>query len=160
QKDAGRIKQIPRPSALALMKPLLEADAVLKVGHNLKSAVQALALSGIAMAPVDDTMLMSFVLDAGRHGHGLDELAERYLKHAVIAYDAVGGSGKARIAFAEAALERARDYAAEKVEVSLRLHALFKQRLVNEKLLTVYETLERPLVPVLAQMEGAGITVD
>ncbi len=154
------IRQIPRPRALELMKPLLESDAVLKVGHNIKKDVQVLVRNGIALAPVDDTMLMSFTLDAGKHGHGLDELSERYLKHKSIAYDEVCGSGKARIGFAEVPLERARDYAAETAEVALRLHAPFKARLVGERLVTVYETIERPLPAILARMEREGIAVD
>jgi DNA polymerase I len=158
---AGKaIKQVAPERALALMKPLLESHAVLKIGHNAKSALQLLARHGIALDPLDDTMLLSFVLDAGRHGHDLDELAERYLKHATIGYDAVCGTGKARIAFADAPLERARDYAAEYAEVALRLHTMFKARLVAEKLTTVYETIERPLPPILAAMEREGITVD
>jgi DNA polymerase-1 len=159
-KPGDAIRQIAPQRALALMKPLLESDAVLKIGHNIKNALQLLARNGIALAPTDDTILMSFVLDAGRHGHGLDELAERYLKHATIGYDAMCGTGKARIPFAEVPVERARDYAAECAEVAFRLHALFKARLVAEKLSTVYETIERPLPPILAGMEREGITID
>jgi DNA polymerase-1 len=157
---ARAIRQVSAPRALELMKPLLESDAVLKVGHNIKNALQHLARNGIALAPTDDTILMSFVLDAGRHGHGLDELAERYLKHTTIGYDAVCGTGKARIPFAEVPVERARDYAAECAEVAFRLHALFKARFVAEKLSTVYETIERPLPPILATMEREGVTID
>ena len=159
-KSNGAIKQIPRARALELMKPLLENDAVLKIGHNLKHDAQVLAREGIALAPLDDTMLMSFVLDAGRIGHGKDELSERYLKHTTIAYADVCGSGKSQIGFAEAPLDRARDYAAEEADVAWRFHATFKPRLVGEHLSTVYETLERPLVPILAAMERAGIAVD
>ncbi|MGH7004582.1 MAG: DNA polymerase, partial [Alphaproteobacteria bacterium] len=159
-KSNGAIKQIPRARALALMKPLLEDDAVLKIGHNIKYDAQVLAKDGIAITPLDDTLLMSFVLDAGRNGHGMDELSERHLKHTTIAYEEVCGAGKAQIGFAEVPLERARDYAAEDADVTWRFHAAFKPRLVGEHLVTVYETLERPLVPILAAMERAGITVD
>ncbi|MCW5774483.1 MAG: DNA polymerase I, partial [Rhodospirillaceae bacterium] len=157
----GTIKQIPRDRALALMKPLLEDDAVLKVGHNIKYDAQVLARYGIAVAPLDDTMLMSFVLDAGkRNGHGMDDLSKLFLGHAPIAYEEVCGSGKAQIGFAEVPLERARDYAAEDADVTWRFRDVFAPRLVGEHLVSVYETLERPLVPVVAEMERAGITVD
>jgi DNA polymerase-1 len=159
-KPDDAIRQVSPRRALELMKPLLESDAVLKVGHNVKDAAQLLARNGIALAPIDDTILMSFVLDAGRHGHGLDELADRYLKHTTIAYDSVCGTGKARVPFADVPVERVRDYAAERAEAAFRLHALFKVRLVAEKLATVYETIERPLPPILAAMEREGITVD
>ncbi len=156
----GALRQIPRQRALELVKPLLEDDAVLKVGHDVKLAAQALAVYGITLGPHDDTMLMSFALEAGKNGHGRDELAARTLSHTPIAYDAVVGSGKARIPFAAVPLERARDYAAEDAEIAWRLNAAFKPRLVRERLVTVYETIERPLVPIVAAMERAGITVD
>jgi DNA polymerase-1 len=155
------IRQIPRARALELMKPLLEDDAVLKIGHNIKYDAQVLTQYGIAIAPVDDTILMSFVLDAGKkNSHGMDELAQEHLGHANIGYEELCGSGKAQIGFAEVPLERARDYAAEDADVTWRFHALFRPRLVTERLVTVYETIERPLVPVIAAMEREGITVD
>jgi DNA polymerase-1 len=159
-KTNGAIKQIPRARAMELMKPLLEDDSVLKIGHNIKYDTQVIAQYGIAIAPFDDTILMSFVLDAGKHGHGMDELSDRYLRHKTIAYEEVCGSGKSQIGFAEVPLEKARDYAAEDADVTWRFHATFKPRLVSERLTTVYETIERPLVPILAGMERAGITVD
>ena len=159
-KADGAIKQIPRQRALELMKPLLEDDAVLKVGHNIKYDSQVLKRYGIEIAPIDDTILMSFVLDAGKNGHGMDELSERHLKHTTIHYEEVCGSGKSQIGFAEVPLDRARDYAAEDADVTWRFHAAFRPRLVGERLVTVYETLERPLVPIIAEMERAGITVD
>jgi len=159
-KANGKLKQIPRTRAMDLMKPLLEDDSVLKVGHNIKYDAQVLIPHGIAIAPVDDTMLMSFVLDAGKNGHGMDELSERFLQHKTIAYEEVCGSGKSQIGFAEVPLEKARDYAAEDADVTWRFHATFKPRLVAERLTTVYETIERPLVSIIAGMERAGITVD
>ena len=159
-KADGTIRQIPRARAMELMKPLLEDDAVLKIGHNIKYDAQVLIQHGIALAPVDDTILMSFVLDAGKHGHGMDELSDRYLQHKTIAYEEVCGSGKAQIGFAEVPLEKARDYAAEDADVTWRFHATFKPRLVAERLTAVYETIERPLVSIVAGMERAGITVD
>jgi len=159
-KADGAIKQIARDRAVKLLKPMLEDDSVLKIGHNIKYDAQILASYGVAVAPFDDTMLMSFVLDAGRHLHGMDLLSERYLQHTPITYEEVCGSGKSQIGFAEVPLERARDYAAEDADVTWRFHAAFKPRLVGEHLTTVYETLERPLIPVLAAMERAGIAVD
>ncbi len=159
-KADGNIRQIARPRAMELIKPLLEDDSVLKIGHNIKYDAQVMAQYGIAIAPFDDTILMSFVLDAGKHGHGMDELSERYLQHKPIAYEQVCGSGKAQIGFAEVPLDKARDYAAEDADVTWRFHATFRPRLVAERLTTVYETIERPLVPILAEMERAGITVD
>ncbi len=152
--------QLPMEDALAALKPLLEAPGVLKIGHNIKYDMTVLARRGIAVAPIDDTMLLSYVLDGGAHGHGLDELALRHLGHRNIKYADVVGSGRNRRPFAEVAPEAARDYAAEDAEVALRLHRLLKPRLVEDRMATVYETLERALVPVLLAMERAGIRVD
>jgi DNA polymerase-1 len=152
--------QIARAAALSVLKPLLEDPSVLKIGHNIKYDVLILARCGVAVAPVDDTMLISCVLEGGAHGHGMDELAALHLGHKTITYDEVTGTGKNRIGFAEVALDRARDYAAEDADITLRLHRLLKPRLVAEHLVRVYETIERPLVPVIAAMERAGIKVD
>ena len=157
---AERPKQIPLAEALARLKPLLEDPAVLKVGQNIKYDLTILARQGIDVAPIDDTMLMSYVLDAGLHGHGMDELAELHLGHRTIHYEDVTGSGKAQVTFDRVPLDKALDYAAEDADVTLRLHRLLKPRLLAEKLVTLYETVERPLVPVVAAMERAGIRVD
>ncbi len=157
---AAALKQIPLDAALARLKPLLEDEGVLKVGQDIKSAVELLAGYGIAVAPIDDTMLISFVLEGGLHGHDLDELAELHLGHDTIKYKDVAGSGKGHIGFAAVSLEKARDYAAEDADISLRLHRLLKPRLLAEHRLAFYETIERPLVRVVAQMEHAGIRVD
>jgi DNA polymerase-1 len=154
------IKQIDRARALELMKPLLDDASVLKVGHNLKSDVQVLRHYGVELAPLDDTMLLSFVLDAGKGGHGASELAEALVGHTTLTYAEVCGSGKAQIPFAEVPVERARDYVAEAADVAWRVAAALRPRLVAERLVTVYETIERPLVPIIADMERAGITVD
>ena len=151
--------QVALETALALLKPLLEDPAVLKVGHNIKYAVRLLARHGIALRPLDDVMVLSFVLDAGVHGHD-EGLAERHLGVAQMTYKAVVGTGKARLAFAEVAVDQAMAYAAEDADLILRLHARLRPRLVAERLVSVYETLERPLVAVLAEMEGAGVRVD
>ena len=154
------IKQIPLKDAIACLKPMLEDESVLKIGHNIKYDLRIFARHGITVAPVDDSMLLSFVLEGGSHGHGMDELAELHLSHKTITFKDVAGTGKNQVTFDKVPLDRARDYAAEDAEVTLRLYQLLKPRLVTEKLCTVYETIERPLIPVLARMESAGIKVD
>ncbi len=146
--------------ALARLKPLLEDESVLKIGHNIKYDIEVLAGCGITVAPTDCTMLMSFVLDGALHGHGLDELAKLHFGHDTINYKDVAGSGKDHIGFAAVPLERARDYAAEDADFTLRLHRRLKPRLIAEHMLAFYETVERPLAAVVAAMERAGIAVD
>ncbi|HEX3066441.1 MAG TPA: DNA polymerase I [Dongiaceae bacterium] len=153
-------RQIARAEALARIKPLLEDDSVLKICQNVKYDIQVMARLGITIAGHDDTMMISYVLEGGAHGHGMDELAERHLGQKTISYGEVTGSGKAKITFDRVALDKARDYAAEDADVTLKLYAALKPRLAAEKLLTVYETIERPLIPVVARMEMAGIKVD
>ena len=153
-------EQIPMADALAALKPLLEDPGVLKIGHNIKYDMEVLARYGIDVSPVDDTMLLSYVLEAGMHGHGLDELCKLHFGHTNIKFSDVAGSGRKAVTFAEVPLEAARDYAAEDADMTGRLHRLLKPRLVADRMATVYETLERPLVAVLAGMERAGIKVD
>ena len=153
-------RQIPLDAALAALKPLLEDPGVLKIGQNLKYDQLVLSRHGIAIAPLDDTMLLSYVLDGGRHGHGMDELARLHLGIETIKFKDVAGSGKAQVTFDQVPLEAALDYAAEDADVTLRLYRVLKPRLAPERLTTVYETLERPLVPVLTAMERSGIKVD
>ncbi len=152
--------QIPIGAALALLKPLLEDESVLKIGQNIKYDMVVMAGLGLAIAPVDDTMLISYVLEGGAHGHGMDELAELHLGHTTIKYGDVTGSGKAKVTFDLVPLDKARDYAAEDADVTLKLLHVLKPRLVEEHLVTVYETIERPLIPVVAEMELAGVKVD
>ena len=152
--------QIPIDDALKALKPLLEAPGILKVGQNLKYDLAVLARYGIAVAPFDDTMLISYVLDAGKGGHGMDELARRHLGHQPITFSDVAGTGKAKVTFDRVALDKATAYAAEDADVTLRLWRMMKPRLVAERRVAVYETLERPLVPVVARMEARGIRVD
>ena len=153
--------QLPVDDALARLKPVLEDPAILKIGQNVKYDALVLARRGITVAPFDDTMLMSYALDAGRiGGHGLDELARRWLNHSCITYDDVTGTGKARVGFAHVSIEKATEYAAEDADIALRLWRVFKARLVAEGMTTVYETLERPLVTVLQRMERRGIAID
>ncbi len=152
--------QLPLDEVLAVLKPVLEDPAILKIGQNVKYDWKVLARHGIRMAPVADTMLMSYALNAGTHNHGMDELAERYLAHRCIPIKDVIGSGKSQISFAQVPIDTAAPYAAEDAEVTLRLWQHFAPMLPSEKVTTVYETLERPMVPVLADMEMAGIRVD
>jgi DNA polymerase-1 len=152
--------QIEEKDALTALKPLLEAAGVLKIGQNVKFDLQIFALRGIEMAPIDDTMLMSYVLDAGRAAHGMDALAEKWLLHKTIHYGDVAGTGKSQVCFDQVSIDKATEYAAEDADVTLRLWMILKSQLVAHGIVTVYETLERPLVPVLAAMERRGISID
>jgi DNA polymerase-1 len=152
--------QIPMKEALAALKPLLEDPSILKIGQNIKYDLIVFAQHGLEAAALDDTMLMSYALDAGLHGHGMDDLSELHLQHKPIAYSDVAGSGKAQVTFDQVAIDKATAYAAEDADVTLRLWHVLRPRLVAEGRMTVYETLERPLVPVLVGMERAGIRVD
>jgi len=159
---AGEIApdQIEERAALAAMKPLLEDPGVLKVGQDIKFDLQMFALRGIDLAPYDDVMLMSYVLDAGRAGHALAALSQRYLDHAAIDFNQLTGSGKSKLTFDCVAVEKAAEYAAENADATLRLWQLLKPRVTSERVVSVYETLERPLVAVLARMERRGISID
>jgi DNA polymerase-1 len=152
--------QLDRQEVLDILKPILEDDAILKIGQNMKYDAKIFANYGLRIAPIDDTMLMSYALNAGIHNHGMDTLAERYLSHTPIPIKSLLGTGKSAITFDKVPVDEAVKYAAEDADITLRLWHLFKQRLHTEKVTTVYETLERPLVPVLAQMERFGILVD
>ena len=154
------LKQIPLDQAIAALKPLLEDPSVLKVAQNAKYDLGVLTRYGIDVSPIEDTMLISYVLEAGLHGHGMDELSKLWLGHEPISFKTVAGTGKAQKSFKHVALEPATAYAAEDADVTLRLYRVLRPRLSRERLLSVYETLERPLPPVLAQMEGAGIKID
>jgi DNA polymerase-1 len=158
--NTGKIEQLDEKDVLKRLKPLLEDEGVLKIAQNLKYDFLIFARRGIRVAPFDDTMLMSYVLEAGLHGHGMDELSELHLTHKPIAFAEVAGKGKDKITFDSVPLKEATRYSAEDADVTLRLHALLKPKLVADGKVTVYETLERPLVPVLADMEAAGIVVD
>jgi DNA polymerase-1 len=161
-KDAGKLLpgQIPMKTALAKLKPLLEDPAVLKVGQNIKYDMCVFRRHGIEIGPVDDTMLISFVLDAGKNNHGMDELAELHLGQKTIKFADVAGSGAKQVTFDKVPLDKARDYAAEDADVTMQLWVRLKPRLVPERVTTMYETIERPLIPVLLGMESAGIKVD
>jgi len=152
--------QIPERAALDLLAPLLADFGVLKIGHDLKFAWQILALRGIEIAAYDDTMLMSYALDAGRNNHGLGSLAEHIFNHAALDLNELIKAGKSRITFDAVGIDRATEYSAERADLVLRLWQALQARLAAEHVLTVYETLERPLVAVLARMERRGISID
>jgi DNA polymerase-1 len=152
--------QLALKAAIEKLKPLLEDAGVLKVGHDIKHDLDVLQRHGIRIAPVDDTMLLSFVLDGGKHGHDLEDLAERYLEQKIVKYTDVAGSGAKRVSFDKVPIERAREYAAGTADTASQLWAKFRQRLTAERMVTMYETIERPLIPVLLGMEQAGVKVD
>lgn len=163
---AQKPEQVPMNEALAALKPLLEDEAVLKVFQNGKYDLNIFTRYGIEVHPIDDTMVISFTLDAGRGeegmggGHGMDELSERHLGHTPIAFKDVCGTGKKAILFSEVPLDRATHYAAEDADVTLRLHQVLKPRLASEGGTRIYERVDRPLIPVVARMEREGIKVD
>ena len=154
--------QIAEAEAIALLKPLLEPPGVLKIGHDLKFDMHVLAMRGVRVAPIDDAMLLSYTLDAGATGddHSIDTLSQRFLGHKPIPLSEVAGSGRNFLGLARAPIDKACEYAAEKADIALRLWRVLQPRLVAEKMTTVYERLERPLVEVLARMERRGIAID
>jgi len=160
--EGETLKQIPIGEVRRILGPVLVDPSVLKVGHNLKYDAHVLGRPdiGLPITPWDDTMLISYTLDGGAHGHGMDELSELHLQHRTIPYVSVCGSGKNAITFDKVPLDKALAYAAEDADITLRLHMLLKPRLVGERMTTVYETIERPLVGVISDMEMAGIKVD
>jgi DNA polymerase I len=159
--DAGLAPdQIKESDALEALRPLLEAPGVLKIGFNIKFNAVMFAQAGITVRNYDDAQLMSYALDAGRNAHGLDSLAERWLGHATLTHGELIGSGKNKLSFDQVAIDRATAYSAEDADVILRLWRVLKPRLIAEHMGAVYETLERPLVAVLARMERRGISID
>ena len=152
--------QMDQAAALAMLKPMLEDSSILKIGQNMKYDAKILARVGIQIAPIDDTMLMSYAQNGGLHNHGMDFLSERYLDHAPISIKTLLGSRKSAITFDRVPIDEASRYAAEDADITLRLWQYLKPGLHRNKVTVVYETLERPLVPVLAEMEMYGIKVD
>jgi DNA polymerase-1 len=152
--------QVPRDEALARLKPLLEDPSVIKVAQNLKYDMAVLARLGITLAPYDDTMLVSYALDGGKGGSGLAELAPAVLGHTPLTFTEICGTGRNQVTFDRVPIDKATQYSAEDADVAIRLWTALKPRLVAERMVGVYETLERPLVPVLARMEARGIKVD
>jgi DNA polymerase-1 len=152
--------QMPLADALEALKELCEDTSILKIGQNIKYDMLVLARHGIALRNYDDTMLLSYALDAGLHGHGMDELSQLFFDHAPIPFNEVAGSGKNAIGFARVAIDKATAYAAEDADVTLRLWHVLKPRLVSEAKVTLYETLERPMPAVISAMEERGILID
>jgi len=155
-----RPEQIDMDTALEMLKPLLEAESVLKIGQNFKYDLGVFQRYDLNPAPYDDTMLISYALAGGLHGHGMDFLSETYFGHKPISFKELAGTGKKQKTFDQISLEDATPYAAEDADVTLRLWKFLKPKLVAEKVTTVYETLERPLPAVIAKMENHGIKVD
>ncbi|WP_347821061.1 DNA polymerase I [uncultured Planktomarina sp.] len=158
--DALAEGQMDHDTALAMLKPMLEDSTILKIGQNMKYDAKILARVGIQVAPIDDTMLMSYAQNGGLHNHGMDLLSELYLDHAPISIKTLLGSGKSAITFDRVSIDEASRYAAEDADITLRLWHYLKPRLHLNRVTAVYESLERPLVPVLADMEMQGIKVD
>ncbi|HVN00529.1 MAG TPA: DNA polymerase I [Caulobacteraceae bacterium] len=157
---AVEFDQIPLADALSVLKPLLEDPGVLKIAHNAKYEIGVLARHDIVVTPIEDTMLISYVLEGGAHNHGMEELAKLWLEHQPISLKQVTGTGKAQKSFRHVSPAEATAYAAEDADITIRLYRLLRPRLAREGLLTVYETLERPLPAVLAEMERAGVRID
>ena len=153
-------QQMDAEEAIEMLKPLLEDDAIVKIGQNMKYDLKILRRQGVEVAPIEDTMLLSYALHGGLHNHGMDALSERYLDHKPISIKTLLGTGKSAITFDQLAIDEAVKYAAEDADITLRLWQLFKPQLHSSRVTKVYETLERPLVPVLATMEMHGIMVD
>ncbi len=160
EKQEPLSKQLSIAEVAQVLAPLLNDSAILKVGHNLKYDLGVMAKYNISLMPIADTMLMSYVLDGSQHGHGMDELAERHLAHTTIKYTDVVGTGKNQKRFDEVDLASATQYAAEDADITLRLYNYLAPRIAVEKVTTVYERIERPLIPIIVSMEIAGIKVN
>src|SRR5215472_17231814 len=156
-RDTGELRL---EAAIDRLRPLLEDPGVLKIGHDVKTAAHLLSRYGVTLAPYDCTMLMSYVLDGGQFEHTIENLVRRCFEHDLAPLKELIGTGKSLIAFAEVPSERARDFAAERADAALRLHMFLKARLIRDRMTAFYETIERPLVPVVAAMEREGIRVD
>lgn len=158
--NAQDVPQLPLADVIAALKPLLEDEGVLKIGQNIKYDWQIFKKHGVTIHPIDDTMLISYALDGTSHSNGMDDLSAQFLGHTPIPYNEVAGKGKSMVTFDKVDILKARDYAAEDADVTLRLHRVFKPRLAGEHMVSVYEDIERPLSPVIAQMELDGIKID
>lgn len=161
--EQEEIKQLPIETVAKYMAPLMAAKSILKIGHNIKFDMHFFAQvigENAPFEPVEDTAVLSYDLDSSEHGHGMDELAEKFLDYKTIHYEDVCGTGKDKVAFDRAPLEKACEYAAEDADVTLRLYNIFKPRLIAEHKISVYENFDRPLIAILKQMEQNGIMVD
>ena len=159
---AEEIKQIDVNKALSILKPILEDPSIIKIGQNIKYDMTILKNAGnINIYPIHDTMLMSFVLDAGKHiGHGMDALAKAHLNISTISYSEITGKGKDQVTFDYVPLDKALVYAAQDADITLRLYLNFNKRLIKEKMVTLYESIERPLPSVISNMERNGVGID
>ena len=159
---AEEIKQIDANKALSILKPVLEDPSIIKIGQNIKYDMTILKNAGnINIYPIHDTMLMSFVLDAGKHiGHGMDALAKAHLNISTISYSEITGKGKEQVTFDHVSLDKALVYAAQDADITLRLYLNFNKRLIKEKMVTLYESIERPLPSVISNMERNGVGID
>ena len=160
ESQGADIPQLSMDRALEMLKPILEDPSVIKILHNAKYDWQIFAKHGIEVAPCDDTMLMSYVLDGSSHKHSMDALSEQYFGHSPIPYKEVAGTGKSQVTFDRVDIEKALEYAAEDADITLRLYHVLKPRIAAEKMASVYENIERPLIPVIARMELEGIKAD
>ena len=160
QGGGGDAQQLPLATALALLKPLLEDPSVLKVGLNVKWDIRLFAKYGIALAPYDDPLLISYALYGGLDSHEKTDLVEKHLGHGLMPLSDLIGRGKSQVSFDQVPIDRASIYSCEQADAALRLYKKLKPELARERLVTVYETLERPLPPVLAAMEREGIKID
>ncbi len=157
----GAPQQIAVKDVIAALKPVLENPGVLKIGHDIKFAMHLLAREGLAtVAPIDDTMVLCFVLEGSKPGHTLADVALSQIDYTTMPIEDVCGAGKTKVAFANAPMEKAVAYAAEAADVAFRLYHKLKPRLVADQVVRVYETMDRPLIPVLRAMENEGILVD
>ncbi len=152
--------QLDREAVIERLRPILVDPSILKVGHHLKYDFGILARAGLEVTPYDDTLLLSYVVDGTKHGHGMDELAELHFGHKCISFTELCGKGKNQITFDRVPIEKASEYAAEDADITLRLHGVLKRQLIEERRTAVYETMERPLVAVLDKMERRGVKVD
>lgn len=153
-------EQINKDIALKMLKPMLEDPAILKIGHNIKYDAHIFAHYNIEISPTDDTMVLSYTLENGLHGHSLDELASLFFNHDMIKFKDVVGTGKSQLIFTQIPLNEATAYAAEDADYTFRLHEILKPRLIEDHLVALYEEIERPLIPVLKAMEKKGIMLD
>lgn len=160
QDNKKEIKQLSLETVMKFLKPVLENPAILKIGQNIKYDLQVFAQHGIEVYPVDDTMLLSYVVDGTKTRHSMDVLAENYFDYTTIKYKEVVGTGKNKKTLDQLSPDEVRDYAAEDAEITYRLHEVLKPRLAQEKMTSIYERLDRPLVPIIAKMESRGIKVD
>lgn len=160
EKVEDQPEQMKLEQVLEIVKPVLEDSSVMKIGHNIKYDLQMFMKHGVMISPVDDTMLISYALDGTSHGHGMDELSETLLGHKTIHFEDVAGKGKKQVTFDKVSIDTALDYAAEDADVTLRLHHILKPGIFRDKMAALYEDVERPLVPVIAQMELTGIKLD